>query len=192
MKSKEKLLITVLVLGILGAIGGYGVFAAFSATTSNTGNQISAGTVDIEDNDAGATLYSVDNAKPGPAVEKCIKVTYTGSLDSDVKLYTPSTLSSLAPMLDLEIMPGTQASATFPNCTGFVPGSAAVYTGTLAAFAGQHSSYATGLLHFPAGQTRWATNDAVVYRVRIAVQDTDAAQGLSTGLHELTWEARNQ
>ena len=37
-------------------------------------------------------LYSVADAKPGDTAESCIQVTYTGSLPSDVKLFTTSTV----------------------------------------------------------------------------------------------------
>jgi hypothetical protein len=118
-KTTTKVLLTALCVGALGSLAAMGVFGAFSATTTNAGNTITAGTVAIADNDAGAAMYSIANAKPGESVSKCIKVTYTGSIDADVRIYTTSTIGSLGQYVDLTITPGTQATPTFPSCTGF-------------------------------------------------------------------------
>ncbi len=173
-----------------------GVFGAFSATTTNAGNTITAGTVTIGDNSSGAAMYSLTAAKPGDSVSKCIKVTYTGSLNADVHLYTPSAIGSLGQYVDLTITPGTQVTPTFPNCTGFVADSGgALYTGTLAAFGTAKNSYANGVVDNPGtAATKWVANDSVVYQITATLQSAapDAAQGLTTNAHTFTWEARNQ
>lgn len=196
MKIRTKLLLTVLCVGALGSLAAMGVFGAFSATTTNAGNQITAGTVVIGDNDAGAAMYNVTNAKPGEAVTRCIKVTYTGSLDADVHVYTPSVIGSLGQYVDLTITPGTQASPTFPSCTGFAADSGgAIYTGTLQAFGAGKNSYATGVVDYPgAVATKWVNNDSVVYQISATLQSAapESAQGLTTGADTFTWEARNQ
>ncbi|MCU0282148.1 MAG: CalY family protein [Acidimicrobiia bacterium] len=150
-----------------------------------------AGTVTLTDNDSGAVLYSVSNQKPGVDTVKCIKLTYSGSLDADIKLYTPSTVNASAQYINLTIEKGTSDTAVFPNCGTFTS-QATVYSGTLANFAATKSSYASGILAFPGAQTAWAQNDTLVYRFTLSVQDDNAAQGASSGLHTFTWEARNQ
>ena len=120
MKTSTKVLLTALCVGALGSLAAMGVFGAFSSTTTNAGNTITAGTVAIADNDAGAAMYSLTAAKPGESVSKCIKVTYTGSLDADVHIYTTSTIGSLGQYVELTITPGTQTTPSFPSCTGFV------------------------------------------------------------------------
>ena len=45
--------------------------------------------VGAADNDAGASAYTVSAARPGTNATSCIRVNYTGSLPSTVKLYTP-------------------------------------------------------------------------------------------------------
>jgi hypothetical protein len=191
-----KVLLTALCIGALGSLAAMGVFGAFSATTSNAGNQITAGTVVIGDNDAGAAMYNVTNAKPSEAVTRCIKVTYTGSLDADVHVYTPSAIGSLGQYVDLTITPGTQASPTFPSCTGFVADAGgALYTGTLQAFGTGKNTYATGIVDYPGtSATKWVNNDSVVYQITATLQSAapDAAQGLTTGAHTFTWEAHSQ
>ncbi len=195
MKTTTKVLLTALCVGALGSLAAMGVFGAFSSTTSNAGNTITAGTVAIADNDAGAAMYSLTAAKPGESVSKCIKVTYTGSLDADVHIYTTSTIGSLGQYVDLTITPGTQTTSTFPSCTGFTADSGgALYTGTLQSFGTTKNSYANGVVDYPGSGTKWATNEAVVYQVTATLQSSapDAAQGLTTGAHTFTWEARNQ
>ena len=195
MKTTTKVLLTALCVGALGSLAAMGVFGAFSATTTNAGNSIAAGTVAIADNDAGAAMYSLAAAKPGDSVSKCIKVTYTGSIDADVRIYTTSTIGSLGQYVDLTITPGTQATSTFPSCTGFTAdASGALYSGTLQNFGSTKNSYANGVVDNPGSGTKWATNEAVVYQVTATLQSSapDTAQGLTTGSHTFTWEARNQ
>jgi hypothetical protein len=147
---RTKVLLTVLCVGALGSLAAMGVFGAFSATTTNAGNTITAGTVTIGDNDGGPAMYAVTAAKPGDSVTKCIKVTYTGSLDADVHIYTASTIGTLGQYVDLTITPGTQASPTFPSCAGFTADSGgAIYSGTLAAFGSGKNSFATGVVDDP-------------------------------------------
>jgi hypothetical protein len=194
-KTTTKVLLTALCVGALGSLAAMGVFGAFSSTTTNAGNTITAGTVAIADNDAGAAMYSITNAKPGESVSKCIKVTYTGSLDADVHIYTSSTIGALGQYVELTITPGSQTTPTFPSCTGFVADSGgALYTGTLANFATTKNSYANGVVDYPGTGTKWAANESVVYQVTATLQSSapEAAQGATTGAHTFSWEARNQ
>jgi len=192
---RTKVLLTVLCVGALGSLAAMSVFGAFSATTTNAGNEITAGTVTIGDNDAGEALYTLTGAKPGDSVSKCIKVTYTGSLDADVHLYTTSTIGPLGQYVDLTITPGSQSSSTFPDCSGFTADAGGpVYSGTLQEFGTAKNSYANGVVDNPGTSTKWVTEDSVVYKVTATLQSSapDAAQGLTTGAHTFTWEARNQ
>lgn len=195
MKTTTKVLLTALCVGALGSLAAMGVFGAFSSTTTNAGNTITAGTVAIADNDAGAAMYSLTAAKPGESVSKCIKVTYTGSLDADVHIYTPSTIGSLGQYVELTITPGSQTTPSFPSCTGFVADSGgAIYSGTLQNFGTTKNSYANGVVDYPGSGSKWASGESVVYQVTATLQASapDAAQGLTTGAHTFTWEARNQ
>lgn len=197
MSTSRKVLLTLVVVGALGAVVGLGAFSAFSSTTANDNNTFAAGTVAISDNDAGGFLYSVTNQKPGFNTDKCIKVTYTGSLDSDVRIYTTSSIPAAGPgqYVNLTITPGsiTAPIPAFPSCTGFTPDAGGdLFNGTLAGFATANNSYATGITDYPGATTKWATNDSVIYRVRVSVQNTNAAQGAAVAAHNFTWEAQNQ
>src|ERR671932_186985 len=87
MEKLKKTLLTLLVVAGVGGLAGFGAYSAFSSTTTNSGNQFAAGTVTISDNDSNNAAYSVSAAKPGDFGERCIKVTYSGSLTANVKMY---------------------------------------------------------------------------------------------------------
>jgi predicted ribosomally synthesized peptide with SipW-like signal peptide len=193
MSNRSKILRTLLLLGVVACIAGAGVFSAFSSSTENPGNVITTGTVLIEDNDGGTALYSMSAAKPGESKTSCIKVTYKGTLAATVKLFTASTIGALGPYVNLKVEAGTQTTPTFPSCTEFAATST-VYEGTLSAFQTEHGTYANGITTNPASQTKWETNNSVVYRVTATVSSSapNSAQGATTGSHAFTWEAQNQ
>ena len=191
MDRTRKILLSLLIVGIVGSVAAVGTFSAFSSTTSNSGNSFAAGTVVLADNDSDAALYAVTNQKPGTSTVKCIKLTYTGSLAADVKLYTTSSVNASAQYINLTIEKGTSDSSTFPNCGTFTP-EATIFNSTLATFASTKNSYANGIAAFPGSQTAWAQNDTLVYRFTVSVQDDNNAQGATSGSHAFTWEARNQ
>jgi hypothetical protein len=196
--KKEKLLLSLLVVGVTAGLAAFGVFSAFSSQTSNPGNNFTAGTVNVSDNDGNVAAYNVSGGKPGSTQSECVRVVYTGSLDADMHLYTPETIGSLGPYVNLTITPGSQTTPN-PNCSGFTPDSAgAVYNGTLSAWATAHHDYASGLSLLPgASATKWASNDAVVYKIQATLADDNNANGgsgsaLTTGTHSFVWEAHNQ
>jgi hypothetical protein len=115
----KKILGSVLVVGVLGSVSAAGVFGAFSATTQNSGNEISTGTVNLGDNDLGSAMFQVNNAMPGQTWTKCIQVSYSGSLQADVKNYLRSTPGLLSPYLRLKLERGTQTTGAFPDCGNF-------------------------------------------------------------------------
>jgi hypothetical protein len=186
MSKHKKVLVTVLVAGLATALGGFGIFAAFSGTTSNPGNSFAAGTVTIADNDGGTALFNASNQKPGNN-DRCIKVTYTGTLDATVKLYS-SAITGDGSAFNVTVTKGTGDAA---DCSDFVAGSDVYGPNTLANFASQ-ADWASGLTVNPGAATKWVTNDAVTFRFRISVPDDNAAQGDSVSPFSLTWEAQNQ
>jgi hypothetical protein len=195
MNKKEKGLLSLLLIGVLGTVAGLGVFGAFSSTTSNPNNEFAAGTVAISDNDSNTAMYNVSNQKPGDSLTRCVRVTYTGSLPANVRLYTGSSIGTLGPHVNLTVTPGTMPVGTaYPQCTGFTADGAALYNGTLSGFATAHNSYANGLVDFPGSTTSWATNNTVVYQFTVAMSASapDTVQGATTGQHTYTWEAQNQ
>ena len=112
MRRLRAVLATVLIVGAVGLVAGAGTFAAFSATSVNAGNTFAAGTVALSDNDAGSSMYGVANRVPGDSVTTCIRVTYTGSLAADVKLYSLSAVDTVDQYLDLTVQKGSMPSGT--------------------------------------------------------------------------------
>jgi hypothetical protein len=160
-------------------------YAAFSATTVNNGNSWTAGTVALADDDSAATLFTATGLGGGATGTKCIKVDYTGTLASTVKVYATGALTGtgLGTYIDLTIEEGT--GGTFASCTGFSSGGT-IYSGTLAAFvSAPHTNFGNGV-------GTWAPSGTAskVYRFVYTVQSNNAAQGLNVTAG-FTWEAQN-
>jgi Camelysin metallo-endopeptidase len=191
MSRGRKTLLSLLLVGALGAVAGIGTYSAFSATTVNAGNTFDAGTVVINDNDAGSAMYNITAAKPNDVVVRCIRVTYAGSLPSTVRLYTTTPVNAFGQYVTLSVDKGTMPGATtFPNCTGFTSESN-VFNGTLSSFAAGNTNFGTGSLAAPGAQTQWNQNDSLVYQFTLTMQDNPLAVGGTSGTHNFTWEAQN-
>ncbi len=160
--------------------------AAFTATTANASNQFAAGTVTLTDDDSATAMFSVTNMAPGASQTRCIKVSYSGSLNANVKLYGSITGGTgLGPYLNLTVYRGS--GGAFGNCTGFTS-TETVYTGTLSGFTGTYTSFGTGAGSWaPVGG---APVDDMTYQFVASVQSDNAAQGLTTTA-TFTWEAQN-
>lgn len=191
----RRTVLTLLVIGVAGLLAGAGSYAVFTATTGNTGNSFASGTVAIQDNDSNTAMLALANAKPGDADTSCIRIEYTGSLDSTVRLYG-SVSGSLASYLTLTVTRGTDSSPSFDSCANFTPdatnyigaGNGVVYSGPLSSFP---ASYAAGIVDPTSGSPEtWSQSEAHSYRFVVTLQDDNAAQGL-TGNASFTWEARN-
>jgi hypothetical protein len=189
MSRTKSLLRTLLIIGAASAAAVFGTFSAFSATTDNAGNQLSTGDVALSDNDSNGALYFKTNAEPGESFSQCIKVTFTGSMASDVRLYT-SAVGALGDYVNLTITTGTTTGA---GCTGFSadPGGP-LYTGELDEFAADNSGWANGLPDLPEGASSWTNGSAVAYKFDVTIQDDPGAEGKDTNAHTFTWEAQNQ
>lgn len=182
------LALSLLLVGFLVVTGSR---AAFTGTTDNTGNSWAAGTVSLSDDDTGSAMFTAADLKGGDVLENCLVVTYTGSLDADVKLYAENLTGSLGTYLDLEVEIGDggsfSATATQDGevaCTGFSGSS--IYSGTLAGFAGASTNFATGV-----GTWGPSTSDFKTYRFVVTVQDDNNAQSESASV-DFVWEAQNQ
>jgi hypothetical protein len=187
--SALKLLGTLTAVALVAIVGVVGTRAAISATTDNPGNQFNAGTINLADNDGGTYMYQANNVQPGDSISRCIQVTYTGTLDSTVKLFMTTPIDTLGPYIDLTIEAGTQASPVFPGCTGFSP-SSTIYTGTLSAFQTAHATAAAGVAYSPNGASPWTNNDSVVYRVTVTLRNVARSPGQDfSGTHTFTWQA---
>ena len=199
--TRKKLLRTSVLLTVLGAFGGYGAFSAFTANTSNANNAIQSGSVAISDTDSvGGTaglLYSATNQKPGAAngpAPRCIRVTYNGSLQANVRLYRGSASNGTVFQLKVERGTGLTSANNTMDCAGFTPAATnpVAYDGTLAAFP---TSFAGSSVHGKDAGAAWNSGDSVDYRFTIYTIDNTTANAhtsaLSTGNHTIFWEAQN-
>lgn len=174
-------------LGVVGQAS----YSAFSAKVSSTGNSLAAGTVVLNDDDAGSSLFALTNLRPGSTGSRCIVVTSTGTLPSAVRLYATdvATTRSLTTYVSWTVTQGTGGS--YGSCSGFTASASgsSVYSGTLAGFTGAATAYATGLGSWsPSGNGSETRTFQFAYTVSSATPDT--AQG-GTATFGLTWEAQN-
>lgn len=175
----------VVAAGILVSTSSY---AAFSDTTSNEQNSWRAGTVQLNDDDAGRALFTAGNAKPGDGGTNCIAVTSTGTLASQVRLYAADFMQSegLADHLILRVEQGTGGG--YGTCNGFT-GESTVFDGRLSGFAGAHSSFGSGAATWnPSG----AGSEARTFRIswKLADDAPNTVQG-GTASTSFVWEAQN-
>jgi hypothetical protein len=192
MSTKHRILMTVLVVGLGGTVAGFGVFAAFSNTTSNTGNTFQAGSVSLSDNDSNAAMFNSTlhgSATPGD-YDRCIRVTYAGTLDTTVKLYTSAITGSGN---DLDVTVDKSDTGTEADCGDFggAGGTVAnVFATAPLTTLDNHANWSNGLAVTPIGATEWVQNDAVTFRFRITVADGDQSKTVNS--FGVTWEAQNQ
>jgi len=163
-------------------------YAAFSDTTSNGQNSWRAGTVQLDDDDAGRALFTAGNAKPGDGGTNCIAVTSTGTLASQVRLYAAdvSGTAGLADHLILRVEQGTGGGSG--TCDGFAS-QRTVFDGRLSGFTGTFSSYGSGV-------TAWSPtgggSETRTFRItwKLADDAPNAVQG-ATASASFVWEAQN-
>jgi predicted ribosomally synthesized peptide with SipW-like signal peptide len=187
----RRIAMSAVVVGIVAAISGTGTWAAFSDTTGNSANVFAAGTVRIADNDSGSAMMTLTDAYPGDGAQGCIQVTYSGTLDADVRLYANVT-GTLGQYLTLTVTRGSDPSPSFPGCGGFTPdatdyngdGPGVIYEGDLDAFPG---GWGGGVVD----PGTWSTSDSHAYRFEVTLQNDDAAEARTAGA-DFVWEARNQ
>lgn len=193
MNRSTRILAALIATGLVAVASGRATFAAFTLTTQNTNDSYASGTVTLSDNDAGTVMWDVANQLPtSPAVVRCIRVTYTGSLAAAVRLYTTTAPSALDPYLNVTVEKGSMPVGTvFPNCTGFAWEATIAPAGTLQAFKTARTGWANGIPALPGAQVAWNPGDSLVYRFTVQVQNVFPAQGL-IGLVSFTWEAQNQ
>lgn len=169
-------------LAVISALVVQTSSAAFTARTENAGNSWSAGTVALSDNDNGTAMFNESGLVPGRTGTRCIVVTYTGSVPSNVRLSAQITGGTgLGAYLDMTVARGTGSSA---DCSDFAS-TESVYTGTLDAMAATHRDFASG-----AGTWQPTTGQTATYRFRWTLRDDNAAQG-RTVQSTFTWEAQN-
>ena len=192
----RKTLLSFAIVGIAGAVAGTGAFSAFSKTTSNDNNNVTAGDVNITNDSPVTASYSLPTAKPGDTAERCIQVTYSGSLSANVKFYRGA-LSGADGLEDDVNLVVTKGTGTASNCSDFSAAGAgsAIYTGTLGGMTATGWNNGISVLN-RAGSATWTNagpNNVVTFRITatLSASTPSSEQGKTTGTHSFTWEAQN-
>ncbi len=168
------------------AVGGLAYTAtnaAFSGITGNTGNDFTAATVTLIDDDFGGTNLTLNNMIPGDTSSGCIEVTYTGSTTNLAGLVLYGTSSgALASDLTLTVTRDNPGAAC-----GAAPGTPTVVYATNP-IGGLGTDYLTG----SPGFTPTATGQVVAYYFDVQLDPaTPNAQQGATATADFTWEVRS-
>jgi hypothetical protein len=192
-----KVAATIAVLAGCAMLASSATWSNLNATATNPANSFSAGTVQIGSNSGSTAVLSLTNAKPGAVATGCIKVSYTGTLPSTVKLFGTSGGTGLNQYLNLVITRGTfSGTPTAGSCTGFTAdatnyisqGAGVIYSGTLANW----PTTASGALVDPTASSPavWSTATTHGYQLQATLLSNAAGQGL-TGTETFTFQADN-
>jgi hypothetical protein len=170
-------------------------YAAFSATTSNAGNNWTAGTVTLTDDDAGTARFVGTNIVPAQTDTKCITVSTTSNVLGVVKMYlasktvTPPTTGTLDQYLKFTVKQGTGGSFTADTTGGTI-----VNSQSLAAIAAANTSYANGAGSWTTTST---TGESKTYQIQWTFDTTgltqsqvDALQAQAASVN-FVWEMQN-
>lgn len=159
--------------------------ASFTASSASSASW-TAGTVVVTDDAQGSALFSVTGMVPGERLERCLSVSYSGSLPAQLRLYGQTTGTGLESYLELDVTRGTFAGSPSSMCTGFSADAIAylgpghrpgdLYEGSLSGFPSSWTAASTD----PGGAAPgvWRPSDAHAYRFSLTLGPTDAAQGL--------------
>jgi hypothetical protein len=179
---------------LAGAMVWQGSSAAFTSDTRNIGNSWETGSMAITDDDGGAAMFQIVNVVPGQTGEKCIAVTATSSVASDIKLYTGDLAADgLEPYVKVTIEQGTGGGFS-GGCGAFTPADpAAVESSQSLAALSAHSNWATAILpvHMTAGTVTKTYKFNWVFDVTSLDQaGIDALQGHAASIN-FEWELQN-
>jgi hypothetical protein len=168
--------------------------AAFTASTANSGNTLASGSVAITNERTGSVVFTgVGSLIPGNTATTCVKVTYSGTVSTSVKLYA-SAYSDTGLGDDLRLTLEEGDGGTYASCTGFTRTSYLVNDQSFdavfnASGTASRRTYATGL----GGSWTPAANPTVkTYRFTYALSPAtpNSAQGTNVAV-TFTWEARS-
>jgi predicted ribosomally synthesized peptide with SipW-like signal peptide len=191
MSRSLKVALSVLIVGVLGAVAVVGSLAAFNAQTTSAGNRIQAGTVLLTTNSSGSAVYDITDARPGQAYERCVRVTYGGTLAATVKMYISSGAVSSGTRFTIQVQRGTNSGGSgFPNCGTFTPSGTVFATADLGTFpttlaaAVDIKGSAFGPLVAPA-------TESLDLRITVTPKDDGSTGGFDSGSHTFTWDAQS-
>lgn len=150
--------------------------AAFTAQTNNPGNSWSTGEMRLEDDKNGVAMFDEKNILPGAKGKKNIQLTYRGSAEAVVKMYTgggENTDSALAKALKIKIT---------------LPGGVAVFEGTMTELSA-YGDYQNGLSSWTAKPPSFL--NTYYFEWELPSDAPEEASGQSVKIN-FVWEARSK
>jgi hypothetical protein len=204
--SHRSAALAVTAAGCAVAFSLQGTQAAWTATTSSKA-EFSAGTIAIGTDSNVAVPFSATGLTPGQSASKCIVVTYTGTIESQVRLYLTGLAQTDAvgdgPDLATNLMVKVEY-ATSPTTGAFVAGcgnfednkaATALFEGTLTQLNALGNTFAGGIaLGSGAGTDFWqpAATGSRVFKITWTLPGTvgNTVQGDGAAA-DFTWEARS-
>ncbi|MFL5845331.1 MAG: hypothetical protein ACJ762_11605 [Solirubrobacteraceae bacterium] len=188
MNQRLRIKIVAAALGLVATslVWSGGTFSSFNKTSAMPSNSVAAGSVTIDDNDAGTAAFELAAARPSSTDTGCVQVSYTGDVASTVRLVGTIGGTGLAPYLTLTVTRGTFSSTPAAgSCTGFTADAtgSVIYNGTLSAFP---ATTGTAL----SDTSSWTAGTKHAYRFVITLPSgvASGAQGL-TATAAFTWQA---
>lgn len=175
-----------LALSAFVALTATATYAAYAVSTANANSTIAAGTVILADNGGGVAPFSVGAATPGDTGSRCVRVTYSGSLAANVRLYLLSTSGALGDRLTVSVEAGTGAAL---DCSDFASSSTLLAATALTAAQASYSSFATGLDTWaPTGGSGATRTYRVTWRFPVVGANDRLGATVSSALK---WEAQS-
>ncbi|MFN8024160.1 MAG: hypothetical protein U0Q03_21705 [Acidimicrobiales bacterium] len=138
-------------------------------------NDLQAGTITLVDDDEGRSLVDLPAMAPGRPVERCITITYAGSVLPARMSLSAELTGDIGDFVSVHVERGS--SGGFESCDGF-ESAEVLHDGTLAGFADQP---------FEVGTFR-QEGETTTFRFVFDLVDDAAAQGRS-GTVGFVWEA---
>ena len=163
--------------------------ATFTATTVNSSNTFTTGAVVLGDNDSATSMFAVTGLTRGSTGSACIKVSYSGSLAANVRLYGASfsETNSLGSYITFQVEETTgNGTTTFPSCAG-IGAVTTLFNSTLSSFSTTYTNFGNGL-------SAWAPSASASrdYRFTYTVSASAPNSTMnSTAAITLIWEAQN-
>lgn len=140
------------------------------------GNSFEAGTIALVDDDLGRSLVDLSDMAPGRPVERCITVSYEGSILPVRVSLAATTTGPLADFLAVDVDAGTGGG--FDDCDSFAADER-VYSGTVADLATSPPIDVATVRN---------QNESMTYRFRFEVLDEAGAVGQAAAV-DIVWEA---
>ncbi|MFP5309710.1 MAG: hypothetical protein ACLGIR_09050 [Actinomycetes bacterium] len=167
-------------LAMVGALSIRTSQAVFTATTANAGNSFETGTVALTNSGAAGGTLSVANMRPGSFLERCITLTYTGTLETtpvSVAVTAPAGSPALADALQVTVREAAMGSTCASTAVG---GGTALGSALLAS--GPSFTGNGGFAKGAPGQTR-----AYTFRVELPVSADNSVMGQTVSGVDISW-----